>query len=194
MDWRVTRSEARRVVIEGDAWRRERIPIYRKRPPLTEREIEDGLAVASARHAFWRDLQTPRPIDEAMAGASPGQVILYCVHYFDAEVRNGGFHQYFMNSTGDAALITLEALKRLGEDERAGLLVAAMARFPGGIAPRRQSERQAVLSAIAYREDWRPWIQPIETTYYALDGDVLQRRIQEYVELHPEEFFVDADE
>jgi hypothetical protein len=29
-----------------------------------------------------------------------------------------------MNSTGDAALITLEALKRLGEDERAGLLSA----------------------------------------------------------------------
>jgi hypothetical protein len=44
------------------------------------------------------------------------EVILYCVHYFDAEVRNGGFHQYFMNSAGDAALITLEALMRLGED------------------------------------------------------------------------------
>lgn len=53
MGWRVTRSEARRVVIEGDAWRRERMPIYRKRL------------------------------------ASPGQVILYCVHYFDAEVRSG---------------------------------------------------------------------------------------------------------
>jgi len=170
------------------------MPIYRNRPPLTETDVEDGMVLESARHAFWRDRQTPRSIEEARAGATPGQIILYCVHYFDAEVRNGGFHQYFMNSTGDAALITLEALKRLGEDERAGLLVAAMARFPGGIAPKSQSERQAVLSTIPYREDWRPWIQAIEAAYYALDGDVLQRRIQDYVDSHPEEFFVDAGE
>ncbi|HVY25610.1 MAG TPA: DUF4375 domain-containing protein [Polyangiaceae bacterium] len=166
------------------------MPIYRKRPPLTETDIADGIAVESARHAFWRDRQTPRPIDEAIAGASPGQVILYCVPYFDAEVRNGGFHQYFMNPTGDAALITREALEKLGEDERAKLLVSAMARFPGGAAPRSQSERQAVLSAISYRDDWRLWIQPMEAAYYALDSNALARRIQDYVESHPQEFFV----
>ena len=193
MDWRVTRSEARRLVIEGDAWRRERMPIYRKRPTLTETDIADGTAVESARHAFWRDRQTPRSIEEAIAGASPGQVILYCVPYFDAEVRNGGFHQYFMNSTGDAALVTLQALEKLGEDARARLLVSAMARFPGGVAPKSQSARQAALSAISYREDWRPWVQPIEAAYYALDADVLGRRIEDYVESHSDEFFLDHD-
>lgn len=111
--------------------------------------------------------------------------------YFDGELRNGGFHQYFMNPTGDAALITLEAPRKIGEDERARLLVSAMARFPGGIAPKGQTERQDTLSAIPFDADWRPWIRPIEAAYYALDGDVLGRRIHDYIESHPEEFFVD---
>jgi hypothetical protein len=59
-------------------------PFSGDRPPLTPEDVEAAMANASARHAFWRDLRTPRPIDEAIAGASPGQIIAYCVPYSHA--------------------------------------------------------------------------------------------------------------
>ncbi|MGZ3422698.1 MAG: DMP19 family protein [Polyangiales bacterium] len=191
MDWRVTRTEARRRVLEQDADRRERMPLFRDRPPLTAEEIEGSMAHASARHAFWRNLRTPRPIDEAIAGATRGQIIAYCVQYSHADICNGGFHQYFSNHTGDYASITVEALRTLGDDRRAELMTRAMGRFPRGVAPKTAARRQRLLDAIDYRSDWQPWIRPIEDAYYALDTDDLDRRVREYVTSHPHEYFLD---
>jgi hypothetical protein len=100
MDWRVTRAEARRLVLAEDAHRRGRMPIFRDRPPLTPDDVEAATPSASARHAFWRDSRTPRPIEEAIAGATPGQIVAYCVPYSHADICNGGFHQYFSNHGG----------------------------------------------------------------------------------------------
>ncbi len=179
------------MVLAVDAQRRERMPIFRDRPPLTHDDVEAAMPDASARHAFWRDLRTPRPIDEAIAGASPGQIVAYCVPYSHADICNGGFHQYFSNSTGDYASITIEALRRLGDDQRAGLITSAMARFPGGVAPKSRAERHALLARIDFKSDWRGWIRPIEDAYYALDGDDLGRRVRDYVASHPEDYFLD---
>lgn len=191
MDWRVTRAEARRLVLEEDAHRRERMPIFRNRPPLTPADIEAAMPYASARNAFWRNLRTPRPIDEAIAGASPGQIVAYCVQYSHADICNGGFHQYFMNSTGDYASITMEALRRLGDDRRAELMTRAMGRFAGGVAPKTQAQRQAALATIDFRSDWRGWIRPIEDAYYTLGHDDLDRRVRDYIASHPEDYFLD---
>jgi hypothetical protein len=191
MDWRVTRTEARRLVLAQDAHRRERMPIFRDRPPLTPEDVEAAMAEAASRNAFWRDLHTPRPVDEAIAGASPGQVIVYCVPYSHADICNGGFHQYFSNFGGSFALITIEAVRRLGDDKRAELMKRAMGRFRGGIAPKSRAECQAALADIDYKTDWRPWIRPIEAAYYALDADDVGRRVEEYVASHAEDYFLD---
>jgi hypothetical protein len=191
MDWRVTRADARRLVLVEDAHRRERMPIFRDRPPLTPDDIEAAMPAASARHAFWRDLRTPRPIDEATAGASPGQIVAYCVPYSHADICNGGFHQYFSNSTGDLASITIDALHRIGDHQRAELMMRAMGRFPGGVAPKKRAERQAILASIDFRSDWRTWARPIEDAYYALDGKELGERVQDYIASHAEEYFLD---
>ncbi|MBL8719431.1 MAG: DUF4375 domain-containing protein [Myxococcales bacterium] len=167
------------------------MPFFRARPPLTPEEIEASLPYASARHAFWMDMRTMRPIDEAIAGASLGQVIAYCVHYSHADICNGGFHQYFSNSTGDYASLTIDALRTLGDDRRADLMTRAMGRFPGGVAPKSQARRQAVLATIDYESDWRVWCGPIEKAYYALGGEDLGRRVQEYVASHASDYFLE---
>jgi hypothetical protein len=46
-----------------------------------------------------------------------------------AEVMNGGFDQYFMNSSGDLAPVALEALKAVGATESLNILEQAMAIF-----------------------------------------------------------------
>lgn len=92
-DWRITRAVARRLVQQQDASRRERMPIFRDRPPLTVEDIEAATTGLSARNAFWDD-STPRSLDDAIAGASRGQIITYCVRSSHADICNGGFHQY----------------------------------------------------------------------------------------------------
>jgi hypothetical protein len=113
------------------------------------------------------------------------------VPYSHADICNGGFRQYFSNHGGGFALITIEAVRRLGDDKRADLMTRAMGRFPGGVAPNGRAECQSALASIDYRSDWREWIRPIEDAYYALGGDDLGRRIQDYIASHPEDYFID---
>lgn len=161
------------------------MPIFRDRPPPTPEEIEAGTAYASARQAIFG-----RPLS-ALEHATRGQIIAFCIPYSHEDICNGGFHQYFSNGTGDYARVVVDGLRVLGDDARADLFIRAMGRFPDGIAPSTQSGRQAVLAKIDYRNDWRPWIEPIERAYYALGGDDLYARVRQWVDAHPGEFFLD---
>ena len=187
-DWRPTRAQARQLVVDEDAFLRPRIPALRRRPPLTEAEIEARLVDASGRHAFWRDPETLRPIEEALAGASMAQIVVYAVPLSHADICNGGFHQYFWNYTGDCAACTVAGLRVIGEGVRADLIVRAMARFPGAAAPSDQQERRALLHDVDW---WRQWFRPIEIEYFALDRELLDARVRAYVDAHPHELFRD---
>jgi hypothetical protein len=55
------------------------------------------------------------------------------VWWLNAEASNGSLHQYFYNSTGDAAAETVAALERLGASQAQRVLTKAMAAFePAG--------------------------------------------------------------
>lgn len=188
-DWRPTRAQARQLVVDEDAFLRPRIRALRSRPPLTEAEIETRLVDASGRHAFWRDPETLRPIEEALAGASMAQILVYAVPLSHADICNGGFHQYFWNYTGDYAGCTVAGLRVIGEDARADLIVRAMSRFPGAVAPSDQEERRALLHDV---DGWRQRFRPLEVAYYALDGALLDARVRAYADAHPHELFRDG--
>jgi hypothetical protein len=57
---------------------------------------------------------------------------LLCVTRLEAEVNNGGFDQYFFNSSGDWAALTLPALVEIGAEHTAGIFRRALSAFPGG--------------------------------------------------------------
>ncbi len=61
-----------------------------------------------------------------------GQRALYTIRRFDSEVNNGGFHQYFFNSSGDLANITSSSLALVGAKEADSILREALKRFPTG--------------------------------------------------------------
>jgi hypothetical protein len=70
---------------------------------------------------------------------------LCAAHGFDGEINNGGFDQYFFNSTGDDAEVALAALQDMGATAAAALLERAMAVFPGGKPPADRVQRQAAM-------------------------------------------------
>ena len=80
-----------------------------------------------------------------------GQRALYLVSLFDGEVRNGGFHQYFSNSSGDYASLTAGALSYFGATEAASLLREGMRRFPDGNPSSERNERDLELSELGIK-------------------------------------------
>jgi len=59
--------------------------------------------------------------------------VAYCLHRLEAEVNNGGFHQFFSNSSGEYVTETVQALVEIGAIKTSELLVrAASIGFPAG--------------------------------------------------------------
>jgi hypothetical protein len=79
---------------------------------------------------------------------------LYAAHWCQSEVCNGGFHQFFSNSTGLLAPEALEAFQAIGAADWAEILAEAMQHFgtPSGAA-----RRVLALSPARSQREWDPF-------------------------------------
>lgn len=104
--------------------------------------------------AYWRVVETVwEVIDidnggqrflETYAAAGPVAAMLFAVHFCQSEVRNGGFGQFFSNSTGLLAPEAARGFRLLGMLDATEILEKAMTHF--GLAyPRERSAREALL-------------------------------------------------
>jgi Domain of unknown function (DUF4375) len=100
--------------------------------------------------AFVRRFRSVRP-----AGGN-----LYAAHWCQSEVRNGGFHQFFSNTTGLLAPEALQGFRAIGAVEWAEILGEAMRHF-GTPYPRERDDRQELLSLRQRRprEEWDPFYE-----------------------------------
>jgi hypothetical protein len=100
----------------------------------------------------------PGEFESAFANASPIAADLYAAHWCQSEVCNGGFHQFFYNTTGILAPEAWRAFQRMGADQWAGLLEKAIVFF-GEPYPRDRSERLNLLpkSEGRKRVEWDPF-------------------------------------
>jgi hypothetical protein len=78
----------------------------------------------------WKRLQRvlDRILDKIYEDGKPlteRERIVYLAYYFDAEVHNGGFDQFYFNSQGNHAAETVDALRLIGAVKSAKLLVRA---------------------------------------------------------------------
>ena len=70
---------------------------------------------------------------------------IFTIWWLEAEVNNGGFHQYFWNSAGDYALFALEALNNIGASVTANLLKSALDIGFSGSFTQSRHDRQSLL-------------------------------------------------
>lgn len=73
--------------------------------------------------------------------------LLYAAHFCQSEVCNGGFRQFFSNSTGVLAPEALEGFKAIGQAQVASLVGEAMQTF-GSPYVRERKARQAILERL----------------------------------------------
>jgi hypothetical protein len=67
------------------------------------------------------------------------------VELLEGEINNGGFHQFFYNSTGDETAAMIRALKKIGALKTADIMTRAAAKFPRGMPPKDRFKRQDLL-------------------------------------------------
>ncbi|MEM7331309.1 MAG: DMP19 family protein [Chloroflexota bacterium] len=69
-----------------------------------------------------------------------------CIHMLEAQINNGGFDQYFFNSSGLFVQETVEALELIGAAKTKKLLADAIAlSFPDGYPVDPTTHRQAMV-------------------------------------------------
>ena len=79
---------------------------------------------------------------------APPERIVFDVNALEAEVNNGGFHQFFFNSEADRVPEIIEALQAIGAFTVAGIVQEACSLFPAGGPSRDRHARQEQLEQV----------------------------------------------
>lgn len=112
--------------------------------------IVEGTAKALAASYGLRDWQEQLLDDEDHGtDRSIEAKYVHAVWLLDAEVKNGGFHQYFVNSSGDDWKTALAGLKALGLKRKAKILRASAKRFGWGGPPTDRGQRIDQMAKLA---------------------------------------------
>jgi hypothetical protein len=114
--------------------------------------------------------------------------MVFYTFVLEGEVDNGGYNQYFFNSSGKYALLTLEAFRLIGANENYENLKRA-------IAIHTREQKNAKLQAV-YTERTLPAffatykhtkLSACDKEFYALEGKLRQLRIK-FIRQHLEMF------
>lgn len=148
-------------------------------------KVKEGAAEASATAAGADDAYGC-VIDlyrlRGVKGPTEPQLYYLTLSWLDAEVRNGGFAQYYFNSSGELAPHAVKAARSVGASKLAGIIQKANALFgKNGPNPNRNT-RMDQLSKIDLKA-----IEELDTRYYACP-ERLSEILPEFVASNPEAF------
>ena len=99
---------------------------------------------------------------------NPSEIVDLVLQLED-EVNNGGFHQFFNNSSGNNTAETIQALEAIGATVVADILMRAASKFPNNMPPRDRSQRLEVLRANFPRTDE---FKELDTAFFAYPEDL----------------------
>jgi hypothetical protein len=101
------------------------------------------------------------------------------------EVANGGFNQYFWNSSGQFAEEAVEGLKRIGAPKHSALLLTAMERLLANGDAWGKHRKIGTLEAFSESYDTSD-LGDLDDAFYAA-GELSPIRVS-YIRTHPEQF------
>jgi hypothetical protein len=113
------------------------------------------------------------------------QKVFSAIWAVEAEVNNGGFSQYFLNSSADSASFVAEALETVGAPKTANICRRAIAAaFPAGLP---QSEEMIRSAAELFPDEVLAALEPLDQEFFSYPHN-LTDLLFAYVSQHPEEF------
>jgi hypothetical protein len=122
---------------------------------------------------------------EDFASQSPPQKVFSAIWEVESEVNNGGFSQYFLNSSAESASFVAKALATVGAPETADISKRAIdLAFPNGLPPSVEEIRSA---AACFSDDLLAALEPLDQEFFSYPHD-LTSLLFTYVSQNPEEF------
>jgi hypothetical protein len=103
----------------------------------------------------------------------------------EREINNGGFHQYFSNSSGDFAHETIVSLRGIGAIKTATILQQAIDKFPDCKVPHDRDQRQNVLEQI--EDSSAEKFEELYQSFFKYEDDLNTMNI-EYIRKHKDKF------
>jgi hypothetical protein len=103
----------------------------------------------------------------------------------EREINNGGFDQYFFNTSGNYTHETVNSLILIGANKTADILQKAINQFPNKTVPKDRNERQLLLDQI--REQSEAIWHDLDDKFYAYEDDLNTLNLN-YIKQNIEEF------
>lgn len=122
---------------------------------------------------------------EDFAAQSLPQKVFSTIWSLESEVNNGGFVQYFQNSSGETAPFAVQALESIGAPQTAGICERAIARaFSNGLP---KTAEEIALAAQTIGSEAIEDLERLDAEFMAYPHD-LTELLFDYVSKHPGEF------
>lgn len=166
------------------------MPDHRIKAPADWQKLEDDKLVWLTIDKIWKwadFYEAYAPFKEQMAELTKGQRAIYATTWCDAEVDNGGFHQFFSNSTGMLGPETVEGFRLIGMEDSAKAVEAVIAWAKFDPYPRERKERQTRMPD--YDSNKKKWNDEFSDQFYAAN-EGMEAKQAAYIRAHPEEFFL----
>ena len=103
----------------------------------------------------------------------------------EGEVNNGGFNQYYFNSSGANSLEVIDALNAIGAFKTSLIVKKANEQFPGGVAPKDRKKRITLESEIEDKAN--PVWEKCDEDFFKYEDNIDELLIK-YVKEHKSEF------
>ena len=97
------------------------------------------------------------------------KTIVY-IEALEREVNNGGFSQFFFNSSGNNTEETVRALRNVGSTKFLRLVISAIEQFANSYVPKDRVERQYILERIEDTAS-QTWNE-LDTEFYKYEEDL----------------------
>jgi hypothetical protein len=88
----------------------------------------------------------------------------------EADVNNGGFDQYYFNSSGNTAFAAAHALKKIGAPLMAEIVAQANSIFPNNSPPRDRYSRQEILEGL--RTQHEEFLESLNARFFEYPEDL----------------------
>jgi hypothetical protein len=100
------------------------------------------------------------------------QKAILIVENLEREINNGGFNQFYWNSSGNYANETIDALIKIGANKTAEIVKKANSEFKNGIVPKDREKRQDELELIEdkAKENWNN----LDSEFYEYNDDLTE--------------------
>jgi hypothetical protein len=153
---------------------------------LLAQEPDSALEWAIMQHVGWVVGDDYEREHEIVTALSPAFQVIYSTWWLEAEVNNGGFNQYFFNSTGQFAKEAAAGFARLGAAEHAMLTRQAISVFARREPVIDAARQQGTTEAFSKTYENDPFA-PLDEQFFNLRTDVRALRVR-FIREHLSEF------